>query len=87
MVKIITTMVKTKSSFFPIQITCVIKCAIKFSQTSFCQTPERFDIIDMSFTTGKRVVTMMNSEMFIKADIDHFVVATPFLGMNHGIRC
>jgi hypothetical protein len=54
----------------------VVRHTIEFSQTPFCETPERFDTIDMPLTTGKLVVTMVNPEMFIKADIDQSVIAT-----------
>ncbi|PXW80037.1 hypothetical protein C8R34_1523 [Nitrosomonas sp. Nm84] len=59
--------------------------AIELCQTSFCKNPERFDSVNMSFATGKLVDAMMNSEVFIKTDIDQSVIAVPPIGMNDSI--
>lgn len=60
--------------------------AIELSQTSFSETPERLDTVNMPLTTGKLIITMMNPEVLIKADIDQSVIATPSIGMDYGIR-
>ena len=58
---------------------------IELSQTSFSETPERLDTINMPFTTGKFIVTMVNPEVLIKADIDQSVIAAPSIGMDNSI--
>jgi hypothetical protein len=39
----------------------------------------------MPLTTGKLIVTMVNPEVLIKADIDQSVIAAPSIGMDYGI--
>lgn len=56
-------MVKTKFSFFQMQIEGMFRNAIELCQTPCCKTPERFDAVDMPFTTGEFVVAMMNPEV------------------------
>jgi len=73
MIEIITAMIKTKFGFFQVQIESMIRHAIEFCQTPLCKTPERLDTIDMPLTTGELIVTMVNPEGFIKADIDQSI--------------
>lgn len=77
MVKTITTMIKTKFSFFQMQIEGMFRNAIELCQAPFCKTPERFDIVDMLLATGKLIVAMINPEVFIKTNIDQPVIAAP----------
>ena len=58
---------------------------IELSQTSFSETPERLDTINVPFTIGKLIVTMVNPGVLIKADIDQSVIATPSIEMDYGI--
>ncbi len=51
--------------------------AIELYRTPFYKTPERFDTIDMPLITGKLIVAMMNSEVFIKTNIDQLIIAAP----------
>ena len=60
--------------------------AIELSQTPFSETPERLDTVNMPLTAGKLIITMVNPEVLIKADIDQSVIATPSIGMDYGIR-
>ena len=78
-------MIKMKFGFFQVQIEGMFRHAIEFNQTSFSETPERFNTVDMPFTTGKFIVTMVNPEVFIKDDIDQSVMATPSIGMDYKI--
>ena len=59
------------------QIEGMVRHAIEFCRTPFCKTSERFDPTNMPFTPGKFDVPMVNLEMFIKADIDQSIIATP----------
>lgn len=85
MIEIITAMIKTKFGFFQVQIESMFGHTIELSQTSFSETPERLDTINMPLTTGKLIVTMVNPEVLIKADIDQSVIAAPSIGMDYGI--
>ena len=85
MIEIITAMIKTKFGFFQVQIEGMFGYTIELSQTSFSETPERLDTINMPLTTGKLIVTMVNPEVLIKADIDQSVIAAPSIGMDYGI--
>ena len=78
-------MIKTKFGFFQVQIEGMFGYTIELGQTSFGETPERLDTVNMPLTTGKLIVTMVNPEVLIKADIDQSVIATPSIGMDYGI--
>ena len=78
-------MIKAKFGFFQVQIKGMFRHAIEFCQTSFCETPERLDTVNMPLTTGKLVIPMVNPEVLIKADIDQSIIASPSIGMDHGI--
>src|SRR5690349_15782645 len=80
-------MIKTKFSFFQVQIKGMFRHAVELCQAAFGKTPERFNTVDMPLTTSKFVITMMYPEVFIKTDIDQSLIATPPIRMNHGIRC
>ena len=86
MIEIITAMIKTKFGFFQVQVESMFGHTIELSQTSFSETPERLDTINMPLATGKLIVTMVNPEVLIKADIDQSVITTPSIGMDYGIR-
>ena len=75
MIEIITTMIKTKFSFFQVQIKGALRHVIEFCQTALGKTSERFDTVNMPLTTGKFIVTMMYPEVLIKANIDQSVIA------------
>ena len=85
MIKIITAMIKTKFGFFQVKIKSTLRHAIEFCQTSFCETPERFDTVNMAFAIDKLTIPVMNPEMLIKADIDQSIITTPSIRMDHGI--
>ena len=51
MIEIITSMIKTKFGFFQVQIGSMFGHTIELSQTSFSETPERLDTINMPLTT------------------------------------
>ena len=59
--------------------------AIELCQTPFCETPERFNTVDMPLATGELVVAMMNPEVLIKTNIDQSVIAAPSIRMNDSI--
>lgn len=58
-------MIKTKFGFFQMQIKGMFRDAIELCQTPFCKTPERFNTVDMSLTSGKLIVAMINPEVLI----------------------
>ena len=78
-------MIKTKFGFFQVKIKSTLRHAIEFCQTSFCETPERFDTVNMAFAIDKLTIPVMNPEMLIKADIDQSIITTPSIRMDHGI--
>lgn len=49
----------------------MLRHAIEFCQTSFCETPEKFDTVNMAFAIDKLIIPVMNPQMLIKADIDN----------------
>ena len=69
-------MIKTKFGFFQVQIKSMLRRTIEFCQTSFCETPERFDTVNIAFATGKLIIPVMNLEILIKADIDQSIITT-----------
>ncbi|TYP80296.1 hypothetical protein BCL69_106123 [Nitrosomonas communis] len=64
-------MIKTKFGFFQVKIKSMLRHAIEFCQTSFCETPEKFDTVNMAFAIDKLIIPVMNPQMLIKADIDN----------------
>jgi len=58
--------------------------AIKLGQPAFCIAPERFNTVDMPFTIRKFILTMIDSKMLIKVNINQAVITAPAIRMNEG---
>ncbi len=74
-------MTKMKFGFFQVQIEGMFGYTIELSQISNSETSEKLDTIIMLLN----IVTMVNPEVLIKADIDQSIIATPSVGMDCGI--
>lgn len=79
-------MIESKLSFFQVQIKRVFRDTVKLGQATLCIAPERFDTVDMPFSTRKLILPMMHSKVLVKADIDQSIVTSPTIGMDHCAR-
>ena len=58
---------------------------MEFAEPVFGKAPETFDSVDVVGSEGKLVVAMIDSAMFVVADFDQPVLASPAIGMEHGL--
>ncbi|SFM32116.1 hypothetical protein SAMN05421863_102340 [Nitrosomonas communis] len=69
MIEIITSMIKMEFSFLKWQIKVCAGSPLNFANHIW-QISERFNTVNISLTSSEFFVTMMHSEVFIKADIN-----------------
>jgi len=59
---------------------------MEFSQSNFSESPERFNAVDMAFSIGKLISSMVDSVMFFITNIDKAVIAAPPIRVDNAIR-
>ena len=79
-------MIKTIFSFFQMRIERMFRYAIKFGQPAFCIAPERLNPVNVTLTIREFILTMINSKMLIKTNIDQAIITTPTIRMNNSGR-
>ena len=75
-------MIKAIFGFLSVQIERVFSHTVELGEPSLCIAPERFDAVDMPFTLGKLIVSVMHPEMLVKAYIHQPIITSPAIGMN-----
>jgi hypothetical protein len=63
----------------------VVVDTVEFGESSFRRTPKGLDTVDMVRSFGKLVLSVFDSEVFLVANIDEAVVATPTIAVNDGL--
>ena len=71
------TMVKSKFGFFQVQIERMLGNAVKLCHPPLGIARERFNAVDMPFSIGKLILTMMYPKVLIETNIYQSI------GMNH----
>ena len=56
---------------------------VELGKPSSGKTPKRLNAVDMSNAPSEFIIAMIDAVMFIKANIDQAIVATPAMCMNH----
>jgi hypothetical protein len=79
-------MIEAEFGFFEMQVEGSCRHAIELGQSSFCIAPEALDSIDVSFSIGELIGTVIDPQMLAKTDIDQSIIASPAIGMDHRIR-
>ena len=79
-------MIEAEFGFFEMQVEGSCRHAIELGQSSFCIAPEALDSINVSFSTGELIGTVIDPQMLVKTDIDQTIIASPAIGMDHRIR-
>ena len=70
-------MVKSKFSFFQMQVESSSGYSVELLQPAFSITPERFNDIDMVLTPSKLIGTVIHSKVLIKTYVYQSIIATP----------
>ena len=76
-------MIEAEFGFLEMQVEGSCRHAIELGQSSFCIAPETFDSIDVSFSIGELIGTVIDPQMLVKSDIDQTIIASPAIGMDH----
>ena len=76
-------MIKPELSLFKMQFKGMFGNAIKLSQSTFSETPKRLNAVDVSITSGKLIVAVVDSVVLIKANIYQTIIASPTIRVNH----
>ena len=80
-------MVKSKFSFFQMQVEGNSGYSVKLLQPAFSIPPERFNAADMILAPSKLVGTVAHSKVFIKTYVYQSIIATPTIRVDHRIGC
>lgn len=81
-IEVTATMIKSEFRFFEVQQKVPGGDAVELDDAPLGEAPEGLDPIDMRFSIGEFVLTMIDSQVLGIADVDESVVATPVIGMN-----
>ncbi len=75
-------MIESPFAFFQMKIKGLFVNAFKSMKPDFGEAPECFNAVDMRLPSNEFALAMMHSEMFLVADINKSVVASPAITMN-----
>ncbi len=56
------------------------------SQSGFRKAPERFNSINMRFTTDKLILSMIDSKMLFVAEVNQPIIASPAITVDDAFR-
>ena len=76
-------MIKPEFSLLQMQLKGMLCEPVELGKPSFGKTPKRLNAVDMRNAPGEFIIAMIDAVMFIKANIDQAIVATPAMCMNH----
>jgi hypothetical protein len=79
-------MIKPKLALLQMQSKGMFSHAIELSQAALGKAPKGFNTVDMMRTAHKLILTMVDPKVFIKANIDQSIVATPTIGVDDAQR-
>ena len=82
MVKALVTMVEPELSLLQVPVKRVPWHAVELHHPALGIAPKTLDAIDMNVASGKFISAMVDSQVFVKADIDQSVVAPPAVSVD-----
>ena len=85
-IEVLLAIVKSKFTFFKMQIKSGFIHATKFRQACFGKSPKPFDAIDVSGTISKFILSMIDAKMLSIPNIHESIVATPTIGVDHAFQ-
>src|SRR3989304_10556249 len=76
-------MIKSKFTFFKVQIKSVLRHTMKLLKSSFRIRPERLYAVNMTLIINKLIITVLNPIVLLIADIHQSVITSPLVRMNN----
>lgn len=85
-IEVTATMIKSEFRFLEVQQKVSGGDAVELDDAPLGEAPEGLDAIDVRFSVGEFVLTMIDSQVLGIADIDESMVATPAVRVNHTLQ-
>lgn len=60
--------------------------SVELGQSAFGKTPEGFDSVDVIWTPGKFILTMVDPKMLVESQVDQAIIPSPSVGVNETLR-
>jgi hypothetical protein len=79
-------MIKPKLALLQMQSKSMFSHAIELSQAALSKAPKGLNPIDMAATSYKLILSMVDPKVFIKANVDQTIIATPAIGVDDAQR-
>src|SRR3989337_4416762 len=79
-------MIKSKFTFFKVQIKSVLRYTMKLLKSSFRKRPERLCAVNMTLIISKLIITVLNPIVLLIADIYQSAITSPLVRMNNTFR-
>ena len=86
-VEILTSVIKSKLTFFEMQVKGAGSHAAEANQACFSITPEAFNPVDVSTALDKFILTVIDSQVFAIADINKTIIAAPTVRVDNALQC
>jgi len=80
-------MIEPELAFFQMQVKSMFGNAVELRQcqSAFGKAPKQLNAIDVMFSPDELVVTVVDPEMLVKADVYQPVVAMPAVGVDDAV--
>ena len=76
------TVIEPEFSFFEVQVERMPWHAVELDQSALGIAPKALNAVDMDQPASKLVVAVIDTQVFVKPDVDQAVIAAPAIGMN-----